>query len=145
MGLFIARAWFIYDADTFRKPCGFIRGKGFISQPFFSKQIGKVAIAMVNSTFNLNAEETKFLHSALEMSDLQEVGDALDRVLTRFRTVSNITEKISAVILKTTTKQAISDDAVAAMFKPLNVYFECVDILTSTPETPPAKGKFILN
>ncbi|MCX6782018.1 MAG: hypothetical protein NTW66_02800 [Candidatus Magasanikbacteria bacterium] len=141
MGLFIARVWFIYDENTFRKPCGFVRGNGFISQPFFSKQIGKVAIAMVGNMFNLSIEEMKFLRSALVMSGLQEAENALDRVVTRVRVVSSITEKISSVILKTT-KQTLSDDAVAAMFKPLNVYFDCVDILDAS-NTPTTKYRFI--
>lgn len=140
MELFIARVWFIFDADTFRKPCGFVRGKSFISQPFFSKQIGKVAIAMVGNMFNLSVEEVKFLHSALAASDLQSREDALDRVLTRVGAVSSITEKISAAILRTS-RQTLSDDAVAGMFKPLNEYFDCVDIL-ATSEAP-AKGRFV--
>lgn len=142
MGIFEARAWFVFDHDMFRKPCGFIRGKVFISQPFFSKTVGRVAIAFVAKNFSLAYDEVGFLYSALEDSCLPEETDRYDAVMMKLNQSTDVLECLTKSSAKDA-KKKLQDGTIAEMYKPLEAYFDAFDCLegVTSSEPPPPRTK----
>ena len=141
MGLNLARAWLVFDTDTFRKPCAFVRGNGFISQPFFSKEMGRIAIAMVRANVGIDDYETEYLLSTLRKSGLCELRDPWDGVLSSHNTaVMKVLNALAKAVMSPANK-SLDDETVASMFKPLNPYFDCADVLLSMSSVPPPAKK----
>jgi len=143
MELFEARAWLVVEKGVFRKPCAFIRGKHFISQPFFSKTIGRVTAAFVAKNFSLEYDEIAFLLSALELSGLPEETDCYDAVVMKLNRSTDVLERLTKSFAKEAMRK-MKDGTIAEMYKPLGAYFDAFDCLDgvnhSEPPPPRTKG-----
>lgn len=137
MEIFVARAWFIFDSNVFRKPCAFLRGKDFISQPFFSKTVGRVITAFVVDKFALEHDEASFLSSTLEASDLPDRIDRYDNVVVQLTTNTEVLERLAKSAVDEA-RRKLADGTIAEMYKPLGAYFDAFDCLNgSNPSEPP--------
>ena len=145
MKLFQAAVWILFDATVFKKPCAFIRGHKFISQPFFSKTFGRLVIAIVHKTFSLSDDETEVLHASLESSDLPDAPAPYDLVLMNLNSNTNVLDRMAQRYKGN--RGRIDDSMVAEMYRPLGAYFDAYEVLQTKesvppPEVPRTKGGY---